>query len=375
MDQTSSKPRGADRRGAASNESGRFERLTRQRESDGWDAPPEDWDTPTNDQGAEDWLPSPATTVGLDASRTVLTRNRSPDLPFDRSVNPYRGCEHGCSYCFARPSHAYLGLSPGLDFETRLSAKPDAAAQLERELRKPGYTAAPLAMGTNTDPYQPIEGRLGITRGILEVLSAFNHPLSITTKSAAVTRDLPLLADMAARNLVQVGISVTSLDRDLSRRLEPRASPPAARLAAIRRLSEAGIPTTVMLAPVIPGLTDMEIEAILTAAAEAGAGDAVHILLRLPLEVAPLFTEWLERHAPNRKDRVLSLVRQCREGALYRSDFGHRLAGQGPVAEAIGNRVALAKRRLGLGTAVRRFALDSGRFRLPPRPGDQLTLF
>jgi DNA repair photolyase len=290
----------------------------------------------------------PPTEVTPDASRSVIARNTSPDIGFDRSINPYRGCEHGCAYCYARPTHAFLGLSPGLDFETRLRAKLDAASLLERELAKPGYHCQPLALGTNTDPYQPVERRLEITRQILEVLGECRHPATIVTKSAAVVRDLDLLVPMADHNLIRVAISVTTLNGDLARRLEPRAAAPHRRLQAVRQLSEAGVPTAVMVAPIIPGLTDHEIERILEAAANAGAGSAGYVLLRLPHEVKELFENWLEAHASDRAGHVLSLVRQCRGGQLYDATFGRRMRGEGPYAQLIGQRFARAKRRLGL---------------------------
>lgn len=353
------------RRGAISNAVGRFERHARHREDDGWNRPPalDDWETP-----------SPLrTVVHRDASRSILTRNTSPDIPFDRSINPYRGCEHGCVYCFARPTHAYLGLSPGLDFESHLFEKPDAPALLEAELRKPSYTPAPIAIGTNTDPYQPIERSRRIMRGLLEVLWDYRHPVTIVTKSALVTRDVDILAPMAAANLARVAISITSLDRTLQSTLEPRAATPGARLATVRTLSEAGIPTAVMMAPIIPALTDHEIEALLGKAAEAGAEAAGWIFLRLPLEVRTLFEEWLREHYPARADRVLSLIRQARDGQLYQSAFASRMRGTGPVAELIGQRFRIAARRHGL--TPRNVTLDVRKFRRPPRKGDQLALF
>jgi DNA repair photolyase len=316
--------------------------------------------------------PPPRTEVTPDASRSVIARNTSPDIPFDRSINPYRGCEHGCVYCYARPTHAFLGLSPGLDFETKLRAKFDAARLLERELAKPGYRCQPLALGTNTDPYQPVERRLGITRGILEVLARCHHPATIVTKSAAVVRDLDLLAPMAHQNLVRVAISVTTLDGDLARRLEPRAAAPHRRLQAIRRLSGAGVPTAVMVAPIIPALTDHEIERILEVAAAAGAGSAGYVLLRLPHEVKELFEGWLESHAPARASHVLSLVRQCRGGRLYDATFGRRMRGEGPYARLIEQRFATARRRLGL--ASDREPLRTDLFKPPDPASGQLRL-
>ncbi|MBF0392430.1 MAG: PA0069 family radical SAM protein [Alphaproteobacteria bacterium] len=348
-------------RGALSNPANRYDQTRAEAIDDGWGHHPD-----------ED-LPPLRTTVIEDSSRSIITRNTSPDVPFDRSINPYRGCEHGCVYCFARPSHAWLGLSPGLDFETRLFAKPDAAALLDSELRKKTYACAPIAIGTNTDPYQPIERERRVMRQVLEVLSAFEHPVMITTKSALIERDAELLAQMAARDLVRVGISITTLDRDTARLLEPRASPPKARLRAIRTLARAGVPVRVMVAPIIPLLTDHEIERIMAAAAEAGARWAAHILLRLPLEVKELFAEWLETHHPGKAAHVLALVRQTRDGALYQAQFGTRLAGTGPYAEMIAQRARLAAAKLGLNGPDP--GPDRGRFRPPPRPGDQLSLF
>ncbi|CAA7626243.1 PA0069 family radical SAM protein [Magnetospirillum sp. UT-4] len=347
-------------RGAVSNATGRFERQRREAFDDGWALD-------------EDDLPPLRTEVAVDATRTIIARNESPDIPFDRSINPYRGCEHGCIYCFARPTHAYLGLSPGLDFETRLLAKPDAAKLLEAELRNPRYRPAPIAIGTNTDPYQPVERRLRIMREILEVLAAFRHPVTITTKGALVLRDLDILVPMAAEGLVSVGISVTTLDRDLARTLEPRASVPAARLQAIRQLAAAGIPTAVMVAPIIPAVTEHELERILEAAAAAGATSAAYILLRLPLEVEGLMAEWLQAHAPGRARHVLSLMAQQRGGKAYDSTFGSRRTGSGPLAGMLATRFRLACKRLGL--EERGMALDCTRFRPPPRAGDQLALF
>jgi DNA repair photolyase len=312
--------------------------------------------------------PAPRTEVTPDASRSVIVRITSPDLPFDRSINPYRGCEHGCVYCYARPTHAYLGLSPGLDFETKLLAKFDAARLLEQELARPGYACQPIALGTNTDPYQPVERRLRITRGVLEVLARCRHPLTIVTKSAAVVRDLDLLAPMARQDLARVAISVTTLDGELARRLEPRAAAPHRRLEAIRQLSLAGVPTAVMVAPIIPALTDNEIERILEAAAAAGASSAGYVLLRLPHEVKELFSGWLAAHAPERADHVLSLVRQCRGGKLYDAAFGRRMRGEGPYAQVIERRIATAKRRFGLTGTSRLLRTD---LFVPPDPDDR----
>ena len=346
-------------RGAISNAAGRYD-LVRDTVDDGWWHDPTAQDTPLK------------TLVTEDASRTILARNTSPDVPFDRSINPYRGCEHGCIYCFARPTHAYLGLSPGLDFESRLFAKPRAAELLAQELRKKSYTCAPIAIGTNTDPYQPIERERRIMRGILEVLSAFNHPVTITTKSALIGRDVDILAAMAKKHLSSVGISITTLDRDLARQLEPRASVPAKRIETVRRLSEAGIPTTVMVAPIIPLVTDHELERILEAAAEAGAAGAHYILLRLPLEVAGLMEEWLKTHRPGKARHVLSLVSQNRGGKIYDAAWGRRMTGSGPFADLLAQRFRLATRKLGLDKPRR--GLDSTLFHPPPQVGDQLTL-
>ncbi len=351
-------------RGAVSNRAGRFEPHQRHAVDDGWDI------------RTEDELAPPVPTVLLvDSARTAITRNESPDVPFDRSVNPYRGCEHGCVYCFARPSHAYLGLSPGLDFETRLFHKPEIAALLEQELRRPSYRPAPLALGANTDPYQPVERRLELTRSILKVLAAFSHPVTVVTKSALVLRDLDLLVPMAAQRLASVCVSVTTLDPVLARTLEPRAATPARRLETIRRLARAGVPVTVLASPMIPGLNDHELERILQAAAEAGASGAATILIRLAGELKDLFTEWLEAHVPDRAGRVLSLIRQCHGGALYESAFGRRMTGQGPYAALIESRFAAASQRCGLDQRRRGHDLDSSRFIPPPMAGDQLSLF
>ncbi len=347
-------------RGAVSNSSGRFEAESRHAVDDGWTVSDED-------------LPPLRTTVTDENPKTIISRNASPDVPFDRSINAYRGCEHGCVYCFARPTHAYHGLSPGLDFETKLFAKPQAAALLAVELAKPRYQCQPLAMGTNTDPYQPIERSRRITRQILEVLAEHDHPVTIVTKSDLVCRDIDILAPMAARGLASVALSVTTLDGALARRLEPRAASPAKRLAAIRALAEAGVPTAIMVAPVIPALTDPEIESILAAGKDAGAGLAEYILLRLPLEIADLFDEWLRQHAPMKAEHVLSLIRDSRGGGLYQSDWGRRRTGSGAYAELLAKRFALARKRLGLD--ARGLDLRTDLFRPPPRPGDQLALF
>ncbi len=348
-------------RGALSNRPGRYEPGERPREDDGWPEPT-----------AED-LPPLRTTVAIDSSRSAIAWNESPDVGFDRSVNPYRGCEHGCIYCFARPTHAYLGLSPGLDFETSLFAKPEAPRLLAEELSKPGYRPAPLGLGTNTDPYQPIEREMRITRGVLEVLAAFNHPVTIVTKSNLVLRDIDILAEMARRSLANVTLSITTLDKRLARTMEPRAPAPTRRLAAIRDLAAAGIPVGVLAAPMIPALNDMELEAILAAAAEAGASAAGYVLLRLPLEIKDLFGEWLEAHAPGKAKHVLNLLRDMRRGSLYVDAFGERQRGQGAYAELLAKRYQLAVRRHGLDRR-RGWSLRTDLFRVPPQPGGQLSL-
>jgi DNA repair photolyase len=345
-------------RGAGLNPAGRFEPVTRHAFDDGWES-------------LED-LPPFRTDVQVEKPRTIITRNSSPDISFDRSVNPYRGCEHGCVYCFARPSHSYMGLSAGLDFESKLFAKPDAPRLLEREISKPGYIAKTIAIGTNTDPYQPIEKEWRIMRQLLEVLSAANHPVGIVTKSALVTRDIDLLAPMAQRGLAKVALSVTTLDRRLARRMEPRAATPARRLEAMKALTEAGIPTSVMVAPVIPGLNDHEMERILDSAHAAGAREAGYVLLRLPHEVSPLFKEWLLRHYPDRYRHVMSLVRSMRDGKDYDAEFGKRMRGAGPYAWQLGRRFTLATRRLGFNAARR--PLRSDLFSPPHPEGVQLSL-
>jgi len=361
-------------RGAVSNQSGRYEAHQRVAIDDGWGREPngQATDHRLTAEIDDEALPPMATTVGTDASRTVIARNTSPDLPFDRSINPYRGCEHGCVYCFARPTHAWLGLSPGLDFETKLFAKPDAPRLLEIELAKPSYRPAVIALGTNTDPYQPIERRLEITRGLLEVLLRARHPLVIVTKSQLILRDLDLLGALAAAQLVQVMISVTTLDPVLARRMEPRATAPARRIETIRTLNRAGVPASVMTAPMIPGLNDDELETILEAAADAGAHTANYVLLRLPLEIKHLFLEWLEAHYPERKSRVVSLLREARGGKLYDSAWGTRMKGRGVHAELLARRFALARKRLHLEKAD--WALDNNAFRRPMLAGEQLHL-
>ena len=343
-------------RGALSNETSRYDTEKRIRTTDGWEAE-------VAAAAEDDELPPLRTILTRDATRTIIARNNSPDIGFDRSINPYRGCEHGCIYCFARPTHAYLGLSPGLDFETKILFKPEAAKLLAAELAAPKYKCAVMAMGTNTDPYQPVERDLKVTRQILRVLSDFNHPVGIVTKNHLVTRDIDILADMARRNLAEVFLSVTTLDKDLARAMEPRASAPHRRLDAIRALAEAGIPAGVMTAPMIPGLNDHEMEAILDAAVDAGATRAGYVPLRLPLEIKELFEEWLKTHRPDRSERVLSLIRQMRGGKLYDAEFGSRMRGEGPLAILLSQRFAAAVKRLGLNRLGVR--LDTSAFHVP----------
>jgi DNA repair photolyase len=348
-------------RGAIGNAVSRYAAHGREAVADGW------WSEPAES--------GPKTEVGIDRSRSVISYNRSPDIPFDRSLNPYRGCEHGCIYCYARPTHAWLGLSPGLDFERRLFAKPDTAEQLRRELGAPGYRPATLVLGANTDPYQPVERRLGLTRQVLEVLADCRHPMAITTKSALVLRDLDLLQPMAERGLAAVQVSITTLDAELARRLEPRAASPRERLRAVAELARAGIPTGVLVSPLIPGLTDQDLERIIALAAQAGASYAGSLLLRLPLEIADLFTEWLHAHYPERAARVLGLIRQCRQGRLNDARFGSRMSGTGPVADLLQQRVALALRKHGLSRRDAAPWLTTEHFRAPVLPGAQLSLF
>ena len=350
-------------RGASSSPDPRFLAESREGFDDGWDAAPINGD---------DAVPPLATVVTEERARTIIARNDSPDIPFSASINPYRGCEHGCIYCYARPTHAYLDLSPGLDFETRLFAKTNAADLLRQELRKPGYRCEWISLGANTDPYQPIERRLRITRGLIEVLSETEHPFAIVTKSAMVERDIDLLAPLAGNNLVEVYISITSLDNELSRRLEPRANAPKRRVEAIRKLSAAGIPCGVMFAPVIPALNDSHLEAVLEAAASAGARYAGYVMLRLPHEIKDLFREWLERHAPLRAAHVMSLIRQIRDGRDNDAQFGSRMRGTGEFAALIERRFRRACDRLGLNKSSH--DLDTSRFRPPPATGDQFSL-
>ncbi|WP_411289225.1 PA0069 family radical SAM protein [Phenylobacterium sp.] len=347
-------------RGARSNATGRFESQVREAFDDGWTA--------------DDKLPeSPATTVSPEKAKVIITRNDSPDIGFSASINPYRGCEHGCIYCYARPAHAYMGLSPGLDFETKLFFKPEAARLLEAELSRPRYVPETIHIGGNTDPYQPQEGRLRVTRQVIEVLGRFNHPFSVITKSALIARDLDLLAPLAARNLVRVAVSITTLDRKLARSMEPRAATPEKRIEAVRRLSDAGVPVIVMFAPVIPGLNDHEMEAVLERAAGAGARGAGYVALRLPREIKDLFREWLESDHPDRASRVMSLVRQMRGGKDYDAQWGKRMKGEGPIADLMAARFRAARKRYGL--EFRFDGLDHGQFRVPPKIGGQIDLF
>ena len=352
-------------RGALSSIPGRFENLERQACDDGWR---------TDDEAP----PELKTTVTEERARSIISTNDSPDVSFEQSINAYRGCEHGCVYCYARPSHAYLELSPGLDFESKLFAKTNAAELLKEALAKPGYAVKPLAFGTNTDCYQPIERRYKIMRQLLEILAECEHPLTIVTKSALIERDIDLLGPMAAKNLVKAFVSITTLDRQLARRLEPRAASPQRRVDTLRALACAGVPCGVMIGPVIPALTDKSMEHILEAAAEAGATMAGWIMLRLPNEVRPLFKEWLAHHYPQRADHVISIVRQVREGRENDPRFGSRMSGSGNFADLIEKRFAIACRRLGLNSNEDhmnpRDGLDCSRFR-PPSPAGQLKLF
>jgi len=346
-------------RGADSNRAGRFEATGREAFDDGWD------------MAEEDRLV--ATDVRLERPRSALTYQKSPDLPFDRSINPYRGCEHGCIYCYARPTHAYLNLSPGLDFETRLIARPGIAAVLDAELRRAAYKVAPIAIGTNTDPYQPIERDHGVMREVLQVLAAFRHPVWITTRGTLIERDIDILAPMAAQRLASVSISLTTLDADLARKMEPRAPAPKRRLAVIRALSAAGIPVRVQISPLVPGLTDHELEAVMAAAAEAGASHATSIPLRLPREVAALFRDWIETTFPDRAAHVMNRVRELHGGRDYDPQFGIRMTGQGIWAELIKRRKEVARRRYGLERGLPKLRCDL--FAVPPKAGDQLSLF
>ncbi len=361
------RPQARNGRGATVNPANRFDTQATVAVDDGWEM--------AATELAE--LPPLPTTLIRDASRSVISWNASPDLGFDRAVNPYRGCEHGCVYCYARPTHAYLGYSPGLDFETKLLYKPEVAELLERELRKPGYVARTLALGSNTDPYQPIERTLRLTRAVLQVMERCNHPVSIVTKSASVLRDLDILTTLASRNLVRVWLSVTTLDATLARRMEPRAASPARRLQAVAELARAGVPVGVLAAPMIPGLNDAELERILQAAASAGAGVAGYVLLRLPHELRQIFAEWLQQHVPDRARHVLELVRQTRAGTLNDSRFGQRFTGTGAYADLLASRFNQAARRLGLDHHA---PLDCSGFVAPAAPArgfaeSQMTLF
>ena len=353
-------------RGATVNPASRYDRQHSEAFDDGWG---------TLEEAFADLPPLPTALI-KDSSRSVISWNTSPDIGFDRAVNPYRGCEHGCIYCYARPSHAYLGYSPGLDFETKLVFKPDVAEQLERELRKPGYVARPLALGSNTDPYQPVERTLKLTRSVLEVLERFGHPLSIVTKSAGVLRDTDILGRMAKRGLVRVWLSVTTLDPALARKMEPRAAAPRRRLEAVTALAAAGIPVGVLAAPMIPGLNDAELERILAAAAQAGAATSNYVLLRLPLELRQMFEAWLAQHFPDRARHVLNLVRETRGGALNDSKFHSRFGGSGVYADLLARRFACAARQHGL---LEREDLDCSQFAPPPGAGGfaetQMSLF
>jgi DNA repair photolyase len=347
-------------RGSSSNVAGRFESLILEKADDGW--------------YQDEIVENPSETVLPDHARSVISSNDSPDIGFEQSINPYRGCAHGCVYCFARPTHSYLGLSPGLDFETKLFYKADAVGILEAELAKPRYVCKTIALGINTDGYQPLEKRLQVTRGILAVLTRCRHPVTIVTKSALIVRDLDLLADLAKDQLVSVMVSITSLSNDIKRTLEPRTASPQARLRVIQQLTEARVPVGVLVAPVIPAITDHEIEAILTASKEAGASRAGYVLLRLPHELKTIFREWLAQHYPDRAKHVMSLINQSRGGKDYDSQFGTRMRGTGPYAELLRTRFDLAKRKLGFAGAEERYELNTRLFK-PPRPNTpQLNL-
>ncbi|MFC0336896.1 DNA repair photolyase [Kushneria avicenniae] len=345
-------------RGASDNLHHRFDRHRIEAVDDGW------WQ--------DDAAASHATEVRLEQSRTAISRNQSPDMPFSSSLNPYRGCEHGCIYCFARPSHAYWDLSPGLDFETRLIARTNLPALLAEELAHPGYVCEPLALGANTDPYQPIERQHQLSRQLLEVLLRHRHPLTITTRSALILRDLDRLTELAHHRLVRVFISFTTLEPGLKRIMEPRAASPGARLKVIRTLREAGVPVGIITAPMVPMINDMELEGLLQTGRDAGATSAGYALLRLPHEVGPLFEQWLSEHFPDRAEHVMSLIRQSRGGRDYDSRFGHRLRGEGPFADLLAQRFRLAIRRLGLNRRREEERLDTTRF-APPH--QQIDLF
>jgi len=347
-------------RGATINPMGRFDTQDRFLVSDEWES---------SDHEGE----KIQTTVTLEHAKSIITKNNSPDLPFDQSINPYRGCEHGCIYCFARPTHSYFNLSAGLDFETKLFAKPNAAELLVKEIRKKNYICKPIALGTNTDPYQPIEKQRKITRSILKTLSAAQHPFTITTKSDLVLRDLDILVPLAKKNLVSVGISVTSLDHKLSRLMEPRASTPNNRLNAITKLSQAGIPVVTQIAPVIPAINDTELEKIMQTTRDCGAKSAIYLMVRLPHEVSELFKAWLAEHFPDRAEKVMKLVRSIRDGKENDPNFGSRMRGQGPYADMIERRFVLASKKLGF--SKRKYNLATHHFKAPIVSGDQLDLF
>ncbi|HWV17135.1 MAG TPA: PA0069 family radical SAM protein [Rhodocyclaceae bacterium] len=349
-------------RGATLNMVSRYDAQQRERVADDW------W--------LEDEVAPLKTTLVVDTAKSVITYNSSPDLPFDRTINPYRGCEHGCIYCYARPSHAYLGYSPGLDFETKILYKPDAVAVLKNELSKPAYACAPIALGMNTDAWQPAERKLGITRGILELLTECKHPVGMVTKSALILRDLDLLAAMAQERLCHVAVTITTLDAELARQSEPRAASPARRLEVVRELSRAGIPVGVSIAPIMPALNDHELESIMGAALEAGASNAWYTLLRLPRELSPLFRDWLDTHAPGRARHVMSLIQQMRGGKDYNSDFSTRMRGEGAFADILQQRYRIAAKRLGLDRHRRAWPqLDCSRFVKPRKPSAQAELF
>ncbi|HXR91008.1 MAG TPA: PA0069 family radical SAM protein [Steroidobacteraceae bacterium] len=353
-------PKALKGRGALSNPVGRFEHANLEAVYDGWytEAEPE----------------SVPTTLEPDKARGIITTNDSPDIPFEQSINPYRGCSHGCIYCYARPSHAYMGLSSGLDFETRLFYKADAGKVLEQELARPGYVCKPITIGANTDPYQPDERQMKVTRGILEVLTRARHPVSLITKSALILRDLDLLTDLAKDQLVTVAVSITTLNNETKRVMEPRAASPEARLRAVRELNEAGVPTGVMVAPVVPAITDHEMEAILEAASGAGARWAAYVLLRLPYEIKDLFREWLAQHFPDRAAHVMSLINDMRGGRDNDPNFGSRMRGTGPIAELLRNRFKIACRRLDLHSGGRQIAAPTHLFRPPMVEGSQFRL-
>jgi DNA repair photolyase len=357
MSTVSPRPRG---RGAVSNASGRYESRVVETADDGWTV-------------QDPAPPVLRTTVTAEKARTIITRNDSPDVGFDRSINPYRGCEHGCIYCYARPAHAYMGLSPGLDFESKLFFKPGAGKLLERELSRPNYSPATIHIGGNTDPYQPQERTLRVTREVIETMSRFRHPMSVITKSALIGRDLDLLGPMGEAGIARAAVSITTLDRGLARMMEPRAATPERRLDAVRRLTTAGVPTIVMFAPVIPGLNDHELEGVLQRSAEAGAFSAGYVVLRLPLEIKDLFREWLAANVPDRASRVMSLIRQMRGGKDYDAEWSQRMKGDGPIADVIAQRFKIARRRFGLDRALP--PLDFSQFKVPPKAGDQGDLF